>query len=156
MAASRTSEQVSITSLLMCMVASALFGGLLAGMLGIAAGWVEVSGAVLPVGLAILSGLSTIGLTLGLVGPAVRAKSRNFGLVLIMSGMFRGLVSILAALGLFMALSPEGKTFWTAFLLVGAMVLIAETAWGMRVAGRVCGRLEIDGHKPDGLGVASS
>lgn len=159
MAASRTTGPVSIASLLMCMVSSALLGGLAAGMLGISAGWVETRGAVLAVGLAVLSGLSTLGLTLGLVGPAVRQKSRNFGLVLIMAGMFRGLVSILAGLGLFMALNPEGKTFWTAFLAVGGLVLVAETAWGMRVAKRVCGtspvKRVIDGPTPDGLGVAS-
>lgn len=53
------------------------------------------------------------------------------------AGVVRMIASLGLGLTLFLVIKPDGRTFWTAFLVSNLLCLAVETAWGMLVNQRV-------------------
>lgn len=156
MARSASETQVSILPLTAGAVGGALAGASIGTLLGAMAGWTSVEGACLAGALAGLCALATLPVSLLMIGPSARARSRNFGLVVVTGGKLRSVASLLLALVLYFALKPDGKTFWTGFLASGLVLLMVETVWSMGVARRVCGPASVGvSRSSDMTGVAS-
>lgn len=73
----------------------------------------------------------------GVLGAFVLALVTNrrvdaLGMGVLASSMARMLLALLVSLPVFFVGGPDGRTFWTCFLLAGLAALCAETAWGIR------------------------
>ncbi len=125
----------------------------LAGMYVVAAGVGSLAGGGLAefntwgqgdaVKAAIIAGVCVLGTSLGILGGL---RAIRFGVVptkshpnptvqptmLAAMSVSRMMLSLVAALGCFLLLKPEGKTFWVAFLLGGLLSLVVETAWSLK------------------------
>ncbi len=119
---------------------SAAVGAVAGGGVAAFNGWGAESDPVRAAGLAGTAVLATSLLVLGVF------RAMNFGMIAtkaapsptvqptILTAMSaaRMMLSVVAALGLYLVLKPEGKTFWVAFLLGGLLSLLVETAWSIR------------------------
>jgi len=58
-------------------------------------------------------------------GQSVAIASVAAGIIRMMTGLF-------VSLALFFMANPEGRSFWTAFLISNLLSLIAESIWGIK------------------------
>lgn len=116
-----------------------VFAGVLMGVAagyGVAqtAGW--TSGSANPMSAPILAAivwLFAAGLgVLMVIGGTAKVIERA-GLVVVAASFLRMITALMLGIGAYFALRPEGKTFWTCFLLAGLVCLVAETVWAMRI-----------------------
>ncbi len=134
-----SASPVSIVSLVASMVACALLGACLMGLVGFAAGWAgSPRDAALAAGLAAVCSLATVGLSTSLIGSAARGRSKNFGMFVVAAGKLRLIASVAMALMIYLSVEPEGRTFWGSFLAAGLLGLVAETVWALGATRRVC------------------
>lgn len=72
---------------------------------------------------------SIIGLAL-IVAVNTRDAAR-LSFAVLAASMVRMFVALSVGLLAFFVLDPEGRTFWTTFLMCGLLALMAETSWAM-------------------------
>lgn len=116
------------------MVACVALACLFSAAIGVMAGWTDTSGSVAPVVLAAACFFVGAAPALAMASSAWRSRTRNFGLFVALGGGLRVVLSVFAAVAVFLIASPEGRLFWTCFLLAGLGGLAAETAWAMGAA----------------------
>lgn len=134
----RPAYSVSLLPLGAGLAAGALAGALLGGLAGAGLGWTWASDAALAAGLGLGSFIVAAAPALGLIRAAARQGSRNFGMFVVAAGGLRMILSLAVALVAYVAAGPEARTFWACFLAASLAGMVVETAWAIRVAGRVC------------------
>lgn len=102
-------------------------------------GWATGRDLTLAIGLAVATVIVASMAGLALLVLMIGVDLSKIAQGTIASGICRMFVSLALALGVYLVISPEGKTFWTAFLTCNLLCLIAETAWGMVTNQRVHG-----------------
>ncbi len=131
------SRDVRTGKLIALLLASALFGALLAFGLAASAGFAPPASAARAAALAALCILIGSAHGLFVLVVAVRQSIERLPMLIVASGLIRMFVALAAALALFLILNPEGKTFWASFLLGGLLCLLVETSWGLSAMRRV-------------------
>lgn len=130
-------RDLRIAKLISLLLASALFGGLLAFGLGVSAGFASQPVAAKAAALAALCILIGAAHALFVLFAAARQAIERLPMLIVASGLIRMFVALAAALALYLILNPEGKTFWASFLLGGLLSLLVETSWGMSAVRRL-------------------
>ena len=68
----------------------------------------------------------------GVLYGATGRKIDRLGLAVLASSMARMLTALSLGLAAYFVASPDGRTFWTCFLVAGLLALMAETVWAIR------------------------
>lgn len=119
------------------LLASASFGGVVAFVLSVAAGFDSLPNAAKAAFFAALCVLFGAAHGLFVLFAAARQVIERLPMLIVASGLIRMFVGLAAALVLYLILNLEGKTFWASFLLGGLLSLLVETCWGMSAVRRL-------------------
>ena len=114
----------------------ALSGGIAIGaMIGVGAGfmmaWAGGDARQIVAAAAMAAGAWALGgaVGLGLIIAATVQDAAKLSFAVLAASMLRMMVALAVGLTSFFAFSPDGRTFWTTFLVCGLTALIAETSW---------------------------
>lgn len=129
-----------VWSLVGMYTSSAVVGAIAGGGLAAFNGWGAEHDPVRAAGLAgaavIVTSLVVLGgfraMNFGMVATKAAPNPTVQPTILTAMSAARMMLSLVAGLGLYLLLKPEGKTFWVAFLLGGLLCLLVETAWSIR------------------------
>lgn len=133
MTASRPQATFRVLPLVGTVIAGVVAGALAGYAVARLANWPVGASPVNPAVLAIVvwSFAASLGI-LTIIGGTGRVVERA-GLVVVAASFLRMLTALMLGVGAHFVLHPEGKTFWTCFLLAGLGCLVAETVWAMRI-----------------------
>lgn len=123
--------------LALLLLACILFGAMLAFGLGVSAGFATQPLAAKAAVLAAVSILIGAAHGLFVLVLAARQAIERLPMLIVASGVIRMFVALAVGLTLYLILTPEGKTFWAAFLIGGLLSLLVETAWGLSAVRRL-------------------
>jgi hypothetical protein len=130
-------RDLRIATLIALLLASALFGALLAFGLAASAGFAPLPLAAKAAALAAICILIGSAHGLFVLVVAARQSIERLPMLIVASGLIRMFVALAVALAIYLILNPEGKTFWASFLLAGLLSLLVETSWGLSAMRRV-------------------
>lgn len=147
-------QPVTVFPLVGWMLSCVALACVIAAAVGAMAGWTDTVGAVMPGFLAGASFIAGAAPSLLIASSALRGRSRNFGLYVAVGGGLRILLSVFIALAVYLIASPEGRVFWSCFLLAGLSGLAAETVWAMSAARSLTGAAPRGGGNGDGVSTA--
>ncbi len=94
---------------------------------------------VLAVGelMALVSVLAGVGFGIAVLWLLAGHNPGNIAVGTVGAGITRMFASLALGLALYLAASPNGRAFWTAFLACSLLCLVAESAWGVIMNNRV-------------------
>jgi hypothetical protein len=129
-------HRFAVAPLALATVACGLVAGVAAyGLAGVAGWGVEAKPLILAAasgaGACLLPALLAIAML-----ALLHATNSTKATIILAASVARMLFSLLLALTTFFLLNPEGKTFWTSFLIAGLLTIAAEAAWGVRELAR--------------------
>ena len=108
-------------------------------------GWGQDDSAAIPalwgsvaVAMGVVSGLVLLRLLLSLDRVPV-------AMAVVGAGVARMLASLACGLALYFVTNPEGKTYWTAFLVGNLLALAVETMWGIKSNNRDAATASVTG-----------
>ncbi len=125
---------LSVLPLAGMMLGAALIGAGCVALVANSRGVATAPDATWAAGLALGTVLAAAVPGIRLVGVAARGGPKTFGLLVVAAGSIRILSSLFVALAVYFIVAPEGRTFWSSFLVCGLVCLVVETAWAMLAA----------------------
>lgn len=128
MSAITPANSTTVRSLALMSLASISLGGIAAWLIGSMLNWLNAGVA------AALGALATfIGGTLAtFVVRILIGSGQSVAIAAVAAGVVRTLSALFLGLALYFVANPEGRTFWTAFLISNLLALIAESTWGIK------------------------
>jgi len=114
-----------------------VLGGVAAAVAASGWAWASEGDARMAVALALAAVVFASILGFVMVAAAAGAGPAKLATMVFAAGVVRMILSLSVGLALFMILGPEGRSFWTAFLVASLLSLVAETAWGMSTLKRM-------------------
>ena len=117
----------------------AVFGAIVLGVItglgwALSANWADGQAGVIIRAAAVcttvwmLAGIVGLGVLYGATGRRID----RLGFAVLASSMARMLVALSLGLAAYFVAAPDGRTFWTCFLIAGLLALMAETVWAIR------------------------
>lgn len=82
---------------------------------------------------------------LALIATTGTQDAGRLSFAVLVASVVRMLGALALGLVLFFGLGPEGRTFWTTFLVCGLLALMAETSWAMHTLKSGAARSRPDG-----------
>lgn len=101
--------------------------------IGLARSWTAegLDPALIAAGLGAAAWLVGAIVGLALIVAVNSRDAARLSFAVLAASMVRMLVALSVGLLAFFVLEPEGRTFWTSFLMCGLLALMAETSWAM-------------------------
>lgn len=100
-------------------------------------GWLDASASAAPALLGAASWSFAAILGACVLHLACNADPRRLGFGVLAASGSRMLIALFTGLFLFFAMNPDGKTFWSTFLIAGIFALVAEAVWSVLILNRI-------------------
>jgi len=128
MTAQTVSKPLSVASLSVACIGSCASGALVAWITANVWNWADAQRSA---ALGVVPTL--IGATIALTAVRILIGSgQSVAIAAVAAGVLRTMVALFVALAVFFMAEPEGRSFWTAFLISNLLALIAESIWGIK------------------------